>query len=434
MSPARQFLSDFFLWSVIAQAQSFVSLLSAVFGPALSSGVGFIGSVCVLLVHLNSLRQGQEVRPVTEGGATSDLEKLFSEAQDMMCVASTEGYFEKMNPAFQRILGFSDRELRTQPILSFVVPEDHEKTIAQFSGLASGKPTVYFENRYRAKDGSLIYLAWNASPLGNKIFACARDMTAQKKAEQLLLDQQKLLIHSAKMASLGEMAGGVAHEINTPLNIIVVASDLLRMQIESPAVDVLSLRKHIDLIEMTTMRIAKIVNGLRTFARDGAEDPLEDQSALTICEDTIAFCKERFQFSGVKIELRVPENLTLHCRSVQISQVLLNLLNNSFDAIRSSPEKWVKVEAVLRGDRVQLSVTDSGKGIPPALAAKIMQPFFTTKAVGAGTGLGLSIAKGLVEAHVGGRLFYDANSPHTRFVIELHAEPVELPLKFNSAG
>ena len=82
-----------------------------------------------------------------------DLQKLSSESQHMMCVANSEGYFVKMNPAFSRILGFSDQELRRQNIFDFGIPEDREKTIAEFRGLANGIQTVHFENRYRAKDG-----------------------------------------------------------------------------------------------------------------------------------------------------------------------------------------------------------------------------------------------------------------------------------------
>ena len=100
--------------------------------------------------------------------------------------------------------------------------------------------------------------------------------------------------------------------------------------------------------------------------------------------------------------------------------MLLNILNNSFDAIQSLPTKWIRIDVFSADDRLQLSVTDSGQGIPREVSDRMHEPFFTTKDVGKGTGLGLSISKGIIEDH-DGSLTYDRKSPHTRFVIELPA-------------
>jgi signal transduction histidine kinase len=105
-------------------------------------------------------------------------------------------------------------------------------------------------------------------------------------------------------------------------------------------------------------------------------------------------------------------------RPSQVSQVVLNLINNSADAIEGSPNPWIIVDVVATGTSLFLSIMDSGKGIPEEIAKKIMNPFFTTKEVGKGTGLGLSIGKGIIEGH-GGKLYLDRNSPHTKFIIEL---------------
>ncbi|MBK8204245.1 MAG: GHKL domain-containing protein [Bdellovibrionales bacterium] len=99
-------------------------------------------------------------------------------------------------------------------------------------------------------------------------------------------------------------------------------------------------------------------------------------------------------------------------------QVLLNLLNNSFDAVAALPETWVDLKVETIGDNLRMIVTDSGKGILPSIAEKIMDPFFTTKEVGKGTGLGLSISRGIVLSH-GGSLIYDSTHPNTRFIIEI---------------
>ncbi|MBY0315470.1 MAG: GHKL domain-containing protein [Bdellovibrionales bacterium] len=111
-------------------------------------------------------------------------------------------------------------------------------------------------------------------------------------------------------------------------------------------------------------------------------------------------------------------DIKIQCRSVEISQVFLNLLDNAFDAIHQLEEKWVRVELRDLDESIEMSFTDSGWGIPECLKDKIMQPFFTTKEVGKGTGLGLSIAHGIIEAHQG-QLFLDSTSTHTRFAVRL---------------
>ena len=110
--------------------------------------------------------------------------------------------------------------------------------------------------------------------------------------------------------------------------------------------------------------------------------------------------------------------MLVNCRRIEISQVLIILLNNSFDAICKRKERWVKVEAKDLGDATEISVTDSGDGIPLEIQEKILTPFYTTKEVGEGTGLGLSIGKGIIDGH-SGRFYIDNNSPNTKFIIEL---------------
>ena len=115
----------------------------------------------------------------------------------------------------------------------------------------------------------------------------------------------------------------------------------------------------------------------------------------------------------------------LVCQKVQLSQVLMNLLNNSFDAIVDDEYKWIKIQSHQHGDRIGVSVTDSGNGIPGDIADQIFDPFYTTKGVGKGTGLGLSISAGILSNH-GGRLYYDQCSPNTRFVMEFPLESGEV--------
>jgi len=224
---------------------------------------------------------------------------------------------------------------------------------------------------------------------------------------------------SAKMAALGEMAAGIAHEINNPLAIIHGNAGQLKEMAEMgtpPTGDVTKMAKK---IEATAMRISKIVKSLRSFAREAQDDPFQCVPVKTIIEDTIEFCRERFRSHTTDLIVDpIPESLRIECRSVQVSQVILNLLNNAKDATETLPEKWVRLSTQDLGNTVEIAVTDSGKGIPQEIRAKILQPFFTTKEVGKGTGLGLSVSKGIVESHRG-KLILDYQSPNTRFLVRL---------------
>lgn len=245
------------------------------------------------------------------------------------------------------------------------------------------------------------------------------------RANELMEQQQKALAHSAKMSALGEMAGGIAHEINSPLSIITLhANQLERMQRRGTLTPE-ELEKETKLISNTAMRIGEIIKGLRSFAREGESDPFEQVAVSRILQDALVLCQTRFRHHHIRLDVdTVPDNLFIECRAVQIAQVLINLLNNAHDAVISLRERWVKLEVKDLGERVQIAITDSGLGIPPSIAEKIMQPFFTTKEVGKGTGLGLSISSGIAISH-NGRLELDSSSTNTRFLLTLPKQQPE---------
>lgn len=246
-----------------------------------------------------------------------------------------------------------------------------------------------------------------------------RNITNQRKVEADLELSRAQTIASAKLVALGEMAGGIAHEVNSPLAVINTLSSQLQELVDEKALDSTYLKEVAKEIESTTLKIAKIINGLRAFSRESTHDPFLSIPLKTIVDDTLAFCSERFKLRSVFLSVdNIPAELKIECHSSAISQVLLNLLNNALDAVDSLSEKWVKISSRDLGDHVELTVIDSGSGIPPEVVAKLFQPFFTTKAVGKGTGLGLGISKRIIENH-NGQLSVDSESKNTRFVILL---------------
>lgn len=250
--------------------------------------------------------------------------------------------------------------------------------------------------------------------------------TFGQRAEELVirrtqeLEKSKMqLIQSSKMASLGEMASSMAHEINNPLTIIIGKIKIIKIMLEDLKIDNAPLNQEIGRIEQTTTRISKIIRGLRTFSRAAQNDPFEVAPFAEIVRDTLDLCSERIKAEGITLTVDEIPEVSLFCRPSQISQVLLNLLNNASDAVGAQKNKLISIKFTLTNThRLIVSVTDSGPGITKEIAKRIMEPFFTTKTVGKGTGLGLSISKSIIEEH-GGSLRLDELSPNTRFLIEL---------------
>ncbi|MFM8313140.1 MAG: sensor histidine kinase, partial [Deltaproteobacteria bacterium] len=227
------------------------------------------------------------------------------------------------------------------------------------------------------------------------------------------------LIASSKLTALGEMAGAIAHEINNPVTIIQGFSNQIRTEIKKEQPDYNKISQNIEKIGSACVRITKIITSLRTVSRDGSHEKMEPLPLKALLEETLPLCSEKFKNHGITLEINdFPENLEVQCQRISISQVLLNLLNNSHDAIENCEAKWIRISARELNDSVEISVTDSGKEIPKSIKEKLMTPFFTTKPIGKGTGLGLSIAKGIVEQHKG-TFYLDNNSPNTRFVFTL---------------
>ena len=224
---------------------------------------------------------------------------------------------------------------------------------------------------------------------------------------------------SARLSSLGEMAAGVGHEINNPLAALLLSAQHLLEMAREGDLDPETFRVGLERIETSGQRITRIVNGLRAFSREGSQDPLDIVAVERIVEDTLALCQARFRHGEVHLEVvPAPSGLTIECRAVELSQVLLNLLNNAFDAVVGTPGAWVRLELDEQGDDLEWRVTDSGHGIPASDLTRIMTPFFTTKPVGKGTGLGLSISARIIDSYRG-QLWLDTERPNTCFVVRL---------------
>lgn len=241
---------------------------------------------------------------------------------------------------------------------------------------------------------------------------------ARVETEKILVAQRQAAGATAKMAALGEMASGVAHEINNPLAIIRGRADHLLTLLENGPVDMDRLKSDLHRMQVTTDRIARIIKGLRAFSRDSSRDPMELISIRSIVEDVVELSRERFSKRSIELRVSVAEDISIECRPTEIEQILVNLINNSYDAIENLKEQWIEISVYREAANAVISVIDSGSGIEPIVVDKMMQPFYTTKEVGRGTGLGLSISKGIAEAHHG-TLVYKTKAAHTQFLLSL---------------
>ncbi len=354
------------------------------------------------------------------------ISKIIESIQELMFILDTNYRICEVNAITTEVLGYTESQLIGKSLQDFVLqPQPFELWPAMSTGhraIQIKDVEVILETadkRPRTMNLSGSFFERKDKP-GLLFAGFAKDITSIREAEQQLNAQKAQLATTAKLSALGEMAGGIAHEINNPVAIIHGLSFQLKKKILKMNLDnnqeVLSI---IDEIESTTKRVSKIIKGLKAISRSGDKDDFFFVSLKCILDDTIGLCGERFKTAGIALQVpEIPESLMIECRQVQVSQVLLNLLNNAKDAILEQEDPWIKIDLQIRDEQVIIAVTDSGKGIDMTLQEKIFLPFFTTKGIGKGTGLGLSISKGIIEDH-GGEFFYDAEAPNTTFVIRL---------------
>lgn len=316
---------------------------------------------------------------------------------------------------------------QTQNEISFVNSQYIRKIILPFFGLnheLTFYPTTAFFSRHSHSSAPLallltLFMLFIAGFL-------LEQMTFNQRAEILIknrteqLEESKIkLIYSSKMASLGEMASSMAHEINNPITIILGKIKVLSFMLADLNVNNKLINEEMQKIETTTNRISRIVRGLKSFSRVADEDPFDLVPLEVIIDETLDLCSERLKNHGIVLRMDEIPEICLLCRPSQISQVFMNMLNNSSDAVMEQDEKVITWNfRIEEPDRFFILISDTGPGIPPEIAPRIMEPFFTTKGVGKGTGLGLSIAKGIIEDH-GGHISLDYSTPYSRFLIEL---------------
>jgi PAS domain S-box-containing protein len=226
-----------------------------------------------------------------------------------------------------------------------------------------------------------------------------------------------------RVASLALFAGGVAHEINTPLQVVILEAELLRQSLRGAGVTDPTAFAGVERICETAHRAGEITRALRTLSRDARRDPPTRVVIGDLMRDAQALCRGRFRNAGVPLHLDGEgRDVAVQARPSELLVVLMNLLNNALDAAGTSLDPWVRLEAAAAGDDVVIRCVDSGAGVRPEDVPQLMDPFFTTKEPGTGTGLGLAIADTLASRN-GGALRYLVGVTPTTFELTLPVGP-----------
>jgi signal transduction histidine kinase len=244
-----------------------------------------------------------------------------------------------------------------------------------------------------------------------ELFALQAEQQSKIETQEKILEENDTTIKqervraemSARTAQLSQMASGIAHEINNPLAIISGYLQLSTREIGKSKPNLPSATEILHKADKTVMRISKIITGLRSYARDGRNDPMEMVNIAELMSDAADLISSRIASEGVTLKFvnHCAAAEQVFCRRVEVAQIIVALTNNSFLAVKGSPDSWITVEASCVSGHFKLLVIDSGKGIPANIASKIFDPFFTTREPGQGTGLGLSICHGFAQDHHG---------------------------------
>ena len=326
---------------------------------------------------------------------------------DLLGALNAQGYFETSNPAWQSVLGWTEAELASMSIFELLHPDDREHTRAGFELTLVGQPAIRFENRYRCKVGGYRWISWVGIYEDGFVYCTGRDVTAERAKEIELASAQEALRQSQKMEAIGHLTGGIAHDFNNLLTAIIGSLSMVRRRMAAKRPE--DIQKFMDAASSAALRAAALTHRLLAFARRQPLDskPNDINRLIAGMEELL----RRTLGERIEMQLRLAADLwTALADANQLENAVLNLVINARDAMPAGGRLTIetanvqldagyssKNDGVEAGDYVLVSVSDTGVGMKPEVAAKAIEPFFTTKQVGEGTGLGLSTTYGFAK-------------------------------------
>jgi PAS domain S-box-containing protein len=332
---------------------------------------------------------------------TLERDRIWNVSEDLLAVSNFEGYFLSINPAWTRLLGWSEDEIKSMHVSELRHPEDAPASIAARAQLAHGATTVRMENRFRHKDGSWRWLQWTMTASKGVLYVAGRHVTAEKEAAAALERAQRQTAHLQKMDAIGQLTGGIAHDFNNLLMIVSGHAQSLKKRLKD-AKDIRALQA----IEMAAGRGENLTRQLLSFSRTLPLSPtvINPAEAIHAIRDVLTGSMH----VNIQFQIDVPRSTWPICvDKSELELALVNLAVNARDAMPDGGRITIAAENAhirpgdlpedISGDFVALSVSDTGSGIPPDLVPRVVEPFFTTKAPDKGTGLGLSQVYGFAR-------------------------------------
>jgi PAS domain S-box-containing protein len=330
-----------------------------------------------------------------------EYERFFAFSVDMLCISSYDGHFKKVNPAFEKVLGFSAEELCTKSYLDFIHPDDIDRTTKEVERqLSTKQKTISFENRYLCIDGSYKWLSWNSAPVGQFMYAVARDITASKVAiEELRKTKEALELANQELEAFSY---SVAHDLRAPVRSILGFSSLILQDPEMPPGA--NIQNHLNTIKNAAKKMGNLIEGLLNLSHLARKDLLKKQevSLSAIAEET---ARELQNLNPKrKVHFVIAPNIIVEGDAVLLKVTLTNLMQNAWKYSSKCPhEVTIEFGSVeQRGVRV-LFVKDNGVGFDMKYANKLFGVFqrLHTDEEFEGTGIGLATVQRIIRRHGG---------------------------------
>ncbi len=344
--------------------------------------------------------------------AELEFDLALSNILEGVVITNNLGIITSYNKSAATLLGFIGNSHVGKSYMETPLYNNNENLLGETNTNIIFEIEVNTEKRWIQLNSHLL----GESDSSNNFLISFSDITLIKKSQELKDKQQAQMAMNARLSSLFAVAGGIAHEINNPLSIVIGRLHTLQKALKPLDSD--SVNFSITKTISSAYRIEKVVSSLLKLSKRADQDPMEIVNLSAIFEETIRLFEENFKNRDIEFKVDEVPDIFLKCRPIQLSQVFFNLLTNAYDAIEKQDPKWIHIRLKEEADKILIFFCDSGPEISKEVKLRMMEPFFTTKEIGKGAGLGLSVSKAIIEEY-GGVLYLDSNSVNTCFIIEL---------------
>ena len=360
-------------------------------------------------------------------GAKQKLSLLYENSPFGFAFCDINGNILDINKKYEEITGYTAAELKELSRWELTPSIYENDEYKQLESLRTSGRYGPYRKEYKNKKGELVPVELNGFIVKDfhgkeGIWSIVEDVTQKVAQEKELLNQKQFAAHHAKLASIGELAAGVGHEINNPLSIVKGYLSVLEKKMEKGNVKLSEVQAYIGKIDVATNRIARIVQGLRTFSRSDSSE-VSHFSPIEAVEESFNMLNEIYEKDGIHLKFNntLNEQYLIHGNRGKFQQIIMNLVSNAKDATQDKDLRVINITIGNEVDKLIIDVDDNGCGFPDSLKEKIFDPFFTTKEVNKGTGIGLSLVHSFIKEMNGSIRVESREHVGSKFTLELPA-------------